>query len=101
MPSDESVLESVKNIIQGITYRKMVGEYLLYKDGKLFGGIYDNRLLLKITKASARIDEWPLAFPYEGGTEMVMVTEPYDLVLLNKVVNEMLLVLPMGKSKKR
>ncbi len=101
MPSDESVLESVKNVIQGITYRKMMGEYLLYKDGKLFGGIYDNRLLLKITKASARIDEWPSAFPYEGGTEMVMVPEPYDLVLLNKVVNEMLLVLPMGKSKKR
>lgn len=101
MPSDESVLESVKNVIQGITYRKMMGEYLLYKDGKLFGGIYDNRLLLKITKASACIDEWPSAFPYEGGTEMVMVPEPYDPVLLNKVVNEMLLVLPMGKSKKR
>ena len=100
MPSDESVLESVKNVIQGITYRKMMGEYLLYKDGKLFGGIYDNRLLLKITKASARIDEWPSAFPYEGGTEMVMVPEPYDPVLLNKVVDEMLLVLLIGKSKK-
>ena len=101
MPSDESALESVKNAIPGITYRKMMGEYLLYKDGKLFGGIYDNRLLLKITKASARIDEWPSAFPYEGGTEMVMVPEPYDPVLLNKVVDEMLSVLPMGKSKKR
>ena len=101
MPSDESALESVKNAIPGITYRKMMGEYLLYKDGKLFGGIYDNRLLLKITKASGRIDEWPSAFPYDGGTEMVMVPEPYGPVLLNKVVDEMLLVLPMGKTKKR
>ena len=100
MPSDESALESVKNAIPGITYRKMMGEYLLYKDGKLFGGIYDNRLLLKITKASGRIDEWPSAFPYDGGTEMVMVPEPYDPVLLNKVVDEMLSVLPIGKSKK-
>lgn len=99
MPSDASALESVLKALPDITYRKMMGEYLLYKDGKLFGGIYDNRLLLKITKASARIEEWPSAFPYDGGTEMVMVPEPYDPVLLNDVVNEMLKVLPKARSK--
>ena len=53
MPSDVNTLEAVKAILPDITHRKMMGEYLLYKDKKLFGGIYDDRLLLKITKASA------------------------------------------------
>lgn len=99
MPSGTAKLEEVRNILPYITYRRMIGEYLLYRNGKLFGGIYDDRLLLKITKASAGIDEWPSAFPYEDGPEMVLVTEPYDVSLLNRVVEEMLNELP--ESKKR
>lgn len=40
------VLELLREV-KGITYKKMMGEYILYKDGKIFGGVYDNRFLVK------------------------------------------------------
>lgn len=80
------------------TNRKMMGEYLLYYDGRLFGGIYDNRLLLKITKASAvMLKFYYSAFPYEGGGEMILFPEPYDAELLRKVVIAMKPQLPEKK----
>ncbi len=90
MPSDASTLESVKEVLPDIRSRKMMGEYLLYKDKVLFGGIYDDRLLLKITKASATmLADCPSDFPYEGGGEMIRFPEPYDAQLLKKVVDAM------------
>ena len=83
-------LESVIEIIPDITYRRMMNEYLLYKDGRLFGGIYDDRLLLKITKASATmLNDCPSDFPYPGGGEMILFPEPYDAELLKDVVKAM------------
>ena len=88
MQSGTRPLEAVKAVLPDITFRKMMGEYLLYKDGVLFGGIYDDRLLLKITKASATmLDDCPSAFPYEGGGEMILFPEPYDAELLRMVVD--------------
>lgn len=90
VPSDETALNKVLAILPEITYRKMMGEYLLYFEGKLFGGIYDNRLLLKITKASATmLKDNPSDFPYPGGGEMILFSEPYDAALLNDVVRAM------------
>ena len=98
MPSDAEKLEVIRGLLPGITSRKMMGEYLLYKDGKLFGGIYDDRLLLKITKASATmLADCPPAFPYEGGGEMILFPEPYDSELLCRVVDAMLEELPLRK----
>ena len=98
MPSDVQKLEVIRGLLPGITARKMMGEYLLYKDGKLFGGIYDDRLLLKITKASATmLADCPPAFPYEGGGEMILFPEPYDAELLCRVVDAMLEELPSRK----
>lgn len=95
MPSDETALNKILAIMPGITYRKMMGEYLLYYDGRLFGGIYDNRLLLKITKASAVMLRFhDSAFPYEGGGEMILFPEPYDADLLRDVVVVMCPQLP-------
>ena len=95
MPSDETALNKVLAILPDITYRKMMGEYLLYMDGRLFGGIYDNKLLLKITKASATmLNDYPSDFPYQGGGEMISFPEPYDAVLLRDVVAAMLPQLP-------
>ncbi len=88
MPSDVSKLEEIKSVLPGITTRKMMGEYLLYKDGVLFGGIYDNRLMLKITRASAGLlADYPAAFPYDGGGEMILCPEPYDVPLIVKAVD--------------
>ena len=100
MPSGTQSLEAVKAVLPDITYRKMMGEYLLYRDGVLFGGIYDDRLLLKITKASATmLDGCPSAFPYEGGGEMILFPEPYDAELLDKVVDAMCAELAGRKRK--
>ncbi len=90
MASHQETLDAVKAVLPDVTHRKMMGEYLLYRDGVLFGGIYDDRLLLKITKSSAAIlrDCHP-AFPYEGGGEMILFPEPYDAPLLQKVVASM------------
>jgi TfoX/Sxy family transcriptional regulator of competence genes len=46
----EYVLELLKEV-EGITYKKMMGEYMLYKEDILFGGVYDNRFLIKKTKS--------------------------------------------------
>jgi TfoX/Sxy family transcriptional regulator of competence genes len=98
MPSEAATLERVKAILPDTKPRKMMGEYLLYKDGKLFGGIYDDRLLLKITKASATmLKECPSAFPYDGGGEMILFPEPFDPELLRDVVEAMCEELPAKK----
>ncbi|MBR4503767.1 MAG: TfoX/Sxy family protein [Candidatus Methanomethylophilaceae archaeon] len=98
MPSDVSSLQAIEALLPGVTSRKMMGEYLLYMDGKLFGGIYDDRLLLKITKASAgMLRDFPSDFPYEGGSEMIRFTGPYDAGLLRKVVAAMCEELPARK----
>lgn len=74
MSSKPETLESVLAILPDLTHRRMMGEYLLYRNGILFGGIYDDRLLLKITKASATmLASSPSAIPYEGGGEMILV----------------------------
>ena len=98
MPSTADKLESVMAILPEINYRKMMGEYLLYRDGKLFGGLYDNRLLLKITKSSATmLKDYDSDFPYVGGGEMILFPEPYDPNLLREVVEAMCMELPKKK----
>lgn len=102
MPSSEKILESVKAILPDITSRKMMGEYLLYKDGILFGGIYDDRLLLKITKSSATmLDDCESDFPYEGGGEMILVPLTIDYALLREVVDAMCAELASHKRSKK
>lgn len=67
----EYVLEQLGEVA-GLTYRKMMGEYLLYVKGVLVGGIYDDRLLIKKTKSNEGFnlsDE----LPYEGAKMMWMV----------------------------
>lgn len=58
MASDKGYLEFILeqlSDIRGITWRAMMGEYILYYNGKVFGGIYDNLFLLKDTPSSARM----------------------------------------------
>ena len=98
MPSDAEVLDKILGMLPGVTSRKMMGEYLLYRGGKLFGGIYDNRLLLKITKVSATmLADYPSDFPYEGGGDMILCSEPYDADLINRTIDAMLGELPSRK----
>jgi TfoX/Sxy family transcriptional regulator of competence genes len=63
--------------LEGVTYRPMMGEYLLYYGGKLVGGVYDDRLLLKPAKSALRLisdcgRELPSEIPYEGAKPMLL-----------------------------
>ena len=75
MPSSEEYLTYVLDLlreVRGITYKKMMGEYLLYKDGVLFGGVYDDRFLLKKSKELAEkgLRE---QIPYPNAKPMLLV----------------------------
>lgn len=75
MASNQEYLVYVLDLLRripNITYKRMMGEYLLYKDGILFGGIYDNRFLVKITLTSASIGLIE-EIPYPTGKMMYLV----------------------------
>lgn len=94
------VLEQLCDV-QGVTYRPMMGEYILYARDKIIGGIYDDRLLVKITKASARLmPDAPETLPYEGAKPMLLVEDIDDRALLTELVNAMWDELPAPKKKK-
>ena len=94
------VLEQLSDL-SGISYRAMMGEYILYYQGKIVGGIYDDRLLVK-PPASARklMPEAPLELPYEGAKEMLLVDEIDDKQFLSELLNAMYDELPVPKKKK-
>ena len=67
----------------GISYRAMMGEYILYYNGKIVGGIYDDRFLVKPVKAAvAMLPDAKKELPYEGGKEMLLVEDVDDRELL-------------------
>ena len=75
MASDKTYLCYVLDLlikIQGVTYKKMMREYLLYKDNLLFGGIYDNRFLVKKTPS---LSKYCLTeeLPYSGAKPMLLI----------------------------
>ena len=87
--------------LDNVAHRKMMGEYVLYYRGKIFGGIYDDRFLLKVTPASERLlPDAPRAIPYEGAKEMLLV-EIEDRDALYDVVDAMWEELPAPKKRKK
>ena len=87
-----------------VTTRKMMGEYVLYADGKIFGGIYDDRLLVKPVPAA--VEMLPGAkkqLPYDGAKPMLRVTSEQieDGEFLAKLLDAMLPELPAAKAKKK
>ena len=68
-----------------ITCKPMMGEYLLYYDGILFGGIYDDRLLVKKVDNNKKYN-MPDSIPYEGAKAMYLVTEVENMELLRDII---------------
>lgn len=88
--------------LDGITYRAMMGEFIIYYRSKIVGGIYDDRLLVKPVKSA--VDYMPTAtygLPYEGAKEMLLVDEVDDKDFLTGLLNAMYEELPMPKPKKK
>ena len=94
MASSKDYLDYVLELLRevsGITYKKMMGEFMLYKDGVLFGGIYDNRFLIKKTKS---LEESGLKeqIPYPSAKPMLLVdSEDPDEIndLIRTVINDL------------
>ncbi len=73
------------SLLDGITCKPMMGEYLLYYNGVLFGGIYDDRLLVKIGKSNKKYN-MEEAIPYSGAKAMFLVDNIDDRELLKEIV---------------
>ena len=95
------VLEQLSDL-EGVTHRAMMGEYLLYFQGKLFGGVYDDRLLVKpVPAARALLPNAPEEAPYEGAKPMLLVEDMEDRDLLARLVTAMEPELPAPKKKSK
>ena len=82
----EYVLEQL-SLAEGLRWRPMMGEYLIYCRGRLVGGVYDDRLLVKPTKlALALLPDAPREEPYPGGKPMLLVTERENKSFLQELL---------------
>lgn len=97
----EYVLEQLSELDE-ITYKAMMGEYIIYYRGKIIGGIYDDRFLVKdIKSASDMMPEAELELPYEGAKKMLLVDEIDNRDFLAGLLKAMYEELPAPKKKQR
>jgi TfoX/Sxy family transcriptional regulator of competence genes len=95
------ILEQLSELDE-ITYRAMMGEFIIYYRGKIIGGIYDDRLLVKPTKSAiAYMTDSVYEVPYEGAKEMLLVEEVDQKEFLTGLFHAMYDELPLPKSKKK
>lgn len=95
------ILEQLSQLNE-VTYRAMMKEYIIYYRGKIVGGIYDNRLLVKPVKTAVAL--MPLAnyeVPYEGAKEMLLVDNTDSRDFLAKLFIAMYDELPASKKRKQ
>ena len=94
------ILEQLSEL-EEITSRQMMGEYILYYRGKVIGGIYDDRFLVKPVKsAKAMMPDADLELPYEGAKEMILVDDVENKEFLKELIEAMYGELPAPKKKK-
>lgn len=95
------VLEQLSDL-DGVSYRAMMGEYVLYYKGNVIGGIYDDRLLIKpVKEAVSFVEEAVYALPYEGAKEMLLVENVDDKEFLAELFKRTYASLPEPKAKKK
>ncbi len=105
MSSSKGYLDYILELLSGldgISYRAMMGEYIIYYRGKVVGGIYDDRFLVKPTNSS--IEMMPDAnreLPYEGAKEMLLVDDVDNKAFLHELLEAMYNELPEPKKKKK
>ncbi|MGN1088882.1 MAG: TfoX/Sxy family protein [Huintestinicola sp.] len=104
MASTKDYLEFILEQLSGleeISFRAMMGEYILYYKGKIAGGIYDNRLLVKNVKSAEKyMKNAKKQLPYEGAKEMLLVDNVDDREYLSGLFEAMYDELPAPKPKK-
>ena len=104
MASTKEYLDFVLEQLYGldeISYRAMMGEYILYYRGRVFGGIYDDRLLVKPVSAAVKLmPNATMELPYDGAKEMILVDDIDNREFLCELVEAMYEELPAPKKKK-
>ena len=105
MPSSKSYLDFILDQLsglEGVESRAMMGEYIIYYKGRIIGGIYDDRFLVKPTASAVAM--MPLAareLPYEGAKEMLLVDDPDDRQFLESLFRTMYAELPEPKRRSK
>lgn len=88
--------------LDGIRYKAIMGEYILYFNDKVFGGIYDDRFLVKPVKSAVEMmPEAEKELPYEGAKEMLLVDNVDNRDFLKELVEKIYNELPSPKKKKK
>ena len=104
MASTKDYLDFVLEQLSGldeVTFRAMMGEYILYYRGRVFGGIYDDRLLVKPVPAVVRlIPDASMELPYEGAKEMILVDDIDNREFLRELIESMWEELPEKINRK-
>ena len=105
MASSKEYLDFILEQLSGmenVTWKAMMGEYILYLRGRIVGGIYDDRFLVKPTKsAAAMMPDADRELPYEGAKEMLLVDNVDNREFLRELVSAMYDELPAPKQKKK
>ena len=104
MASSKEYLEFILDQLsplEGVSHRAMMGEYVIYYQGKVVGGIYDDRFLIKPTKsAAAMMPDAAKELPYDGAKEMLQVENVENREFLRDLISSVYNELPMPKAKK-
>ena len=96
----EYILEQLSEL-EDITHRAMMGEYIIYYRGKIIGGIYDDRFLVKPVKsAKAMMPDADMELPYEGAKEMILVDDIENKEFLKELMEAMYDELPAVKKRR-
>ena len=94
------VLEQLSKLDE-ITYKAMMGEYIIYYRGRIVGGIYDDRFLVRPTKSAKNMMPGAdMELPYEGAKEMLLVDDVDNREFLRTLLEAMYDELPAPKKKK-
>ena len=105
MASSKEYLDYVLDqlsLVDEISSRAMMGEYILYCNGKIFGGIYDDRFLVKPTKSALeRMPDAQRELPYDGAKEMLLVEDMDDREFLRDLVTAVCEDLPAAKKRQQ
>lgn len=95
----EFILEQLSGL-SGVSWRAMMGEFILYYGGKVIGGIYDDRFLVKATPGAARLMPEALhELPYEGTKEMLLVDRIEDRAFMEQLLKTLYEELPEPKKR--
>lgn len=105
MPSSKEYLDYVLDqlsLVDGITFRAMMGEYIIYCRGKIVGGIYDDRLLVKPVKSALeKLPDAPLEIPYDGAKKMMLIEEIDDREFMAELIESIFEELPLPKNNRK